>query len=157
MIFLGIDPGKTGALASIDSHGVVVIFDFSDKEWEIYLRHEAAVFGAIAVIESVHSMPGQGVASSFTFGVNFGFWQGFLSALQIPFDLISPQKWQKEIFDSAKKTNDRKAMALERARRLFPEMATSLTRKKDDGRADALLIAECCKRQWIKNNVGAEV
>jgi crossover junction endodeoxyribonuclease RuvC len=90
-------------------------------------------------------MPKQGVSSSFKFGMSFGKALGILETLQVPYDLVTPHKWQKEVFDSASK-QDTKAMALDRARRLFPELTGSLRRKKDHNRADALLIAEYCRR-----------
>lgn len=151
-IWLGIDPGQYGAMAVLVtdlskppdymSYPHNQVFDFNDggalnflQNWEV----------TKAVLESVHSMPKQGVASSFKFGMNFGIWKGRLEALGIPYDLITPQKWQKVIFDSMPR-GDRKAMSLDRARRLFPEMADMLKRKKDHSRADALLLAEYARR-----------
>lgn len=142
-MFIGIDPGKSGAMAAISRDGSVV-FDFEDPQGIAFLRlnrHEVA----LAALEKVSAMPKQGVASSFNFGANFGIWQGRLEALAIPFVFVTPQKWQKTVFDSARK-GDRKAMSLDLARRLFPAMAEELKRKKDDGRADALLIAEYARR-----------
>ena len=94
-------------------------------------------------------MPQQGVVSMFKFGTNYGIWQGRLEALGIPFLFVTPQKWQREVFDSAVK-GDRKAMSLSLARRIFPDMLEHLKRKKDDGRADALLIAEWARRQGVR-------
>jgi len=144
-IYIGIDPGVTGAMATISSNGVSV-FDFDDGETLERLRIVGSLpEKTVAVIEKVHSMPKQGVASSFKFGQNFGQWIGRLETLRIRFDFVTPQKWQKEIFDSMAK-GDRKSMSLDRARRLFPEMAEYLKRKKDHSRADAILIAEYCRR-----------
>lgn len=147
-IYIGIDPGQTGAMAIIDptAGGYHRVWDFDDLDGLSWLK--TAVIGEIsfkAVLEKVHSMPKQGVSSSFKFGMNFGIWRGRLEALGIPYDLVTPQKWQKEIFDSMTKT-DRKTMSLDRARRLFPEMSDMLKRKKDHNRAEALLIAEYCRR-----------
>ena len=48
-------------------------------------------------IELVHSMPKQGVASTFKFGMGYGQLQGICAALRIPVILIAPQAWKKEM------------------------------------------------------------
>ncbi len=140
-VFIGIDPGQTGAIAFIIA-GEARVFDFDDGEALLSLKklwlNEDPVK---AVIEKVSSMPGQGVSSTFKFGTNFGTWIGRLEALDIPFDFVTPQKWKKVMFDSMPK-GDVKEMSRSRALRLFPQMAEYLKRKKDHGRAEALLLAQ---------------
>lgn len=144
MIFIGIDPGQTGAIAIL-GNGFEEVFDFEDGDGLLHLRISVTE-NPKAVIEKVSAMPKQGVASSFKFGQNFGQWIGRLEALGIPFDYITPQKWKKEMFDSMPR-GDVKMMSLDRARRLFPQMAEKLTRKGDHNRAEALLLAEFCRRK----------
>ena len=147
-IYIGIDPGKTGAIAIIYP-GKIKIIDFENfVKTNIFDTNYHPLRSVInAVIEKVSSSPQQGVCSAFSFGQNYGFWQGILYALDISYELISPQKWQKEIFDS-KKEDDRKEMSRQMARRLFPQLNEHLKRKKDHNRADALLIAEYCRRKY---------
>lgn len=96
-----------------------------------------------AFIEKVGAMPGQGVTSMFSFGYGFGVWMGILAALKIPHTLVTPQAWKKEMFAGYDKDTDSRVIA----RRLFPvQTEESLSRKKDHGRADALLIAEYGRR-----------
>ena len=57
-----------------------------------------------------------------------------------------PQEWQRGIVDR-KAGKDTKAASLATARRLFPD--ADLGRKKDHGRADALLLAWWARRQGI--------
>ncbi len=95
-------------------------------------------------IEAVHSMPEQGVASSFQFGKGFGIWLGILGALSIPYTLVTPQKWKGDILAGRGKEKDASRL---RALELFPHLADELKRKKDHNRADALLIAEWGRRQ----------
>jgi crossover junction endodeoxyribonuclease RuvC len=145
-IYIGIDPGATGAIAFINPYdnALVKVFDFEDGEALSHLQWVAETSPSLikAVLEKVSSMPGQGVSSTFKFGTNFGTWIGRLEALMIPFDFVTPQKWRKVIFDSAAKSVDLKAMSVSRALRIFPHMAEFLKRKKDHGRAEALLLAE---------------
>lgn len=150
MVYVGIDPGATGAVAIIDDLlDDVAIYDFDDGRALNALKSLPKT--ASVVLEKVSAMPKQGVASTFKFGTNFGTWIGRLQALEIPFDFVTPQKWQKQVFDSApRKGIDRKAISLERARRLFPRAAALLSRKKDHNRADALLMAEYCRRMDLQ-------
>ena len=93
-----------------------------------------------AYLEKVHSMPGQGVVSTFSFGENFGWWQGVLGSLGIPYTTIRPQDWMKKY--SLQKSSASDKPGLEVARKLFPEAPLRL--KKHHNRADALLIARAC-------------
>lgn len=151
MIYLGIDPGLDGAMAVIFADGLVRIYDAptaKDGGKRRYLladmRRLVGAFGpdmTRAAIERVHSMPKQGVASSFNFGEGFGLWQGLLAGLGIPFDLVTPQAWKKVMLAGAGKD---KAAARIRAQQLFPDAELNL--KKHHGRAEALLIAEYRRR-----------
>jgi len=145
-IYIGIDPGQTGAIAVLAKRNQGWVKDFDDGNALAVLRavyEEPMKWQAKAAIEKVSAMPKQGVASSFKFGTNFGIWQGRLEALQIPFVFVTPQKWQKAVFDSMPR-GDRKEMSLNLARRLFPW--ADLNKKKHHSRADALLIAEWLRR-----------
>src|SRR3990167_3546559 len=52
----------------------------------------------IIVLERAQSMPLQGVSSMFSIGKGFGMWQGIIAALKMPFVIVQPRTWQKEIF-----------------------------------------------------------
>jgi crossover junction endodeoxyribonuclease RuvC len=143
-IYIGIDPGASGAVAFIGIDEINV-FDFDEGDALGFLKFIRQGHTCKAVIEKVSAMPGQGVSSTFKFGTNFGQWIGRLEALGIPFDFVTPQKWKKAIFDSMPK-GDVKEMSRDRAIRLFPEMALHLKRKKDHNRAEALLLAEYARR-----------
>lgn len=138
--FLGIDPGASGAVALITHDGATVEPWPGDpvaaadllREWTA--QHQIK----LAALERVSSRPGQGVASTFSFGANFGAWQGILAALGIPYSMPTPATWQKGLIVGSDGP-DPKARALAVARRLFP--AVDLHRKGDHGKADALLLA----------------
>lgn len=147
--YLGIDPGQSGGLAIVDEHGAVIDttpMPVTEHEVAEYLRE----FGPrirMAFIEAVHSMPKQGVASSFKFGMSYGSLLMGLAAFQIAFTRVSPMAWQKRMVGLSRgrkgptdgkteKKNSTKARALE----LFPG------RKITHAIADALLLAEDCRR-----------
>lgn len=147
--WIGIDPGKTGALALITEDSQLVESWPGDAtsaadlltSWRMEYRLE------LAALECVHSMPGQGVKSMFTFGQNFGQWQGILAALSIPHMQPRPQDWQKGLVKTSDGA-DTKTRSLAVARRLFPDV--DLSRKKDHGKADALLLAWWARSQTHK-------
>jgi hypothetical protein len=86
-----------------------------------------------AVIERVGSMPGQGVSSSFNFGVGFGSCLPVLQLCKLPIHLVTPAKWKRDLGLSRDKN-----ASLDKARLLFP--GANLSLKKHDGRAEALLL-----------------
>lgn len=139
-MYIGIDPGKTGAVAILDDKGNYInVLDFGQEELMSTLIDYAPVV-KFAYLEKVHSMPGQGVVSTFSFGENFGWWQGVLGSLGIPYTTIRPQDWMKKY--SLQKSSASDKPGLEVARKLFPEAPLHL--KKHHNRADALLIARAC-------------
>ena len=149
MITIGVDPGKTGAIALVDSYGVLItVHDMplaggivsatlvaQLEDWHL---DEDGLFGGFgpAVIEDVHSMPKQGVASSFGFGRSKGVVEGVFAGAGRPLVYVAPSKWKKDLALSADKDGARR-----RAIELWPAKAQLFARVKDDGRAEAALIA----------------
>jgi crossover junction endodeoxyribonuclease RuvC len=142
-LILGIDPGGEGAAVSVDlvTGKVYSSIRFAKAtlpeiaDW--LTRHGGARH---AYLEQVGSMPGQGVASSFKFGVAYGQLQGLLTALQIPFTLVRPQVWQKGLglppksgVGATKHKQNLKQLAQQR----HPELT-----KMTNDLADAVLIAD---------------
>lgn len=96
----------------------------------------------LVVIEHVGAMPGQGVVSTFSFGVAFGTVYGLACATNARVVLVRPQVWKKKYGLIGKpKDSSRKEAYLR-----FPELRSSLARKKDDGRAEAALLADYGRR-----------
>lgn len=150
-LYLGIDPGFSGAWGLIDHHGKYhSCGDMLNNGKHILSRYvHAEISQAIdrqdiqGVIESVHSMPGQGVSSSFKFGIAFGMAIAIMERINCPWMLVTPQKWKKELG----LTSD-KDLSLNMARELWPD--APLARKMDNGRAEALLMAEWLRRGELK-------
>lgn len=148
---IGIDPGLDGGVALIARDGVSV-FDTptiqvkkSKREYAIpeMVRLLRDSDPARVIIEAVHSMPRQGVTSSFNFGKGYGLWLGITAALGYPYDLVTPQRWKSVMLDGMAKD---KGASRVRAMQLFPLVSDRLARVKDEGRAEALLIAEYGRR-----------
>jgi len=98
----------------------------------------------IAFCEKVGAVSGQGVTSVFSFGRSFGMIEGILATLQIPTTFVAPATWTKGVGRSPGKDASRA-----RAMELFPAHQLMFSRVKDDGRADAALIA-----YWGQKNYG---
>ena len=155
MIYVGIDPGLSGAVAVINEDFVINLYDCPTlkvgKKNEpdtlgmsrILERVAFTRAGLVVGIERVHSMPDQGVASTFKFGMGFGVWLGILASLKLSHELITPQAWKKVMMSGMPKEKD---ASRQRALQLFPASADDLRLKKHHGRADALLIAEYMRR-----------
>ena len=144
---LGIDPGKTGAVALV-RYPDIKIFDWDGvintaakvREWDGAFQ----ITGAF--LEDVHAMPHDGNVSAFRFGRNRGAWEGILSALQIEIKTVSPKQWRKGIFTPGDR-RPLKKRSLDAARRLFPDVADKyFSRAMDHNRAEAALIAYQCER-----------
>lgn len=147
MVYIGIDPGKKGALAAIwenDDVPLVEITPFSEGGYNAALK-EIQGCDCICCLERVGPMPGQGVTSMFNFGQNFGFIHGLLTAYSIPYELVTPQRWKKAFGVTAEKNS-----SIAVCKRLFPGVSlrrTDKCRKDGDGMAEALLMAEYARRK----------
>lgn len=142
MWYLGIDPGQKGAVAVIGEE--IEVYPYSDEILIEIVRMESAI-PCKCCLEHVHAMPGQGVTSMFSMGKNAGFIEGVLQSFKIPYQLIPPQRWKKEFG-----LNSDKQKSIEVCKKLFPQvnlLATERSWKPHDGMAEALLMAEYCRRK----------
>lgn len=139
-VFIGVDPGASGAIAVLDEDGKFIdVFKAGDAERDVEWKVSkySGESSVCAMIERVHSMPKQGVASSFKFGQSYGFLRGILTANLIPFEEVQPAKWQQAM---GCRTKGDKNVTKQKAGQLFPSV------KVAHWNADALLIAEYCRR-----------
>ena len=132
-MIIGVDPGASGGVAIVgeDCEAWNCPPTVADK---VTLLRQIGT-GAKAIIEAVHSFPGQGVASTFKFGKGFGEWLGILAALNIPYQEISPQRWIKYFGTMPKDKTKRKNHLKHLAQQRFPEVKVTLKT------ADAILLA----------------
>lgn len=151
MIFAGIDPGKTGALAILYGDNSVEFFDvprvkLRDKDVPAYAEWQTDWSIALglasvdnALIEDVAARPGQGVSSMFKFGRTLGFAHAIVLGVRPrpAIKFTTPSQWKAKLG----LLNSSKSASREKAIGLYPSVESRLTRVKDDGRAEALLIA----------------
>lgn len=146
MIYIGIDPGKKGGVATI-SEGGVKVYQWDDQRFiEDMRQHANWLDKCVAAVEKVGAMHGQGVTSMFSFGQSYGFILGVLATAGIPYQLVSPATWKRE-FGLLK---SQKQGSVDVCKRLFPGVSllpTERCRKESDGMAESLLIAEYARRK----------
>lgn len=154
MIWLGCDPGHKGALGAIDGNAIevydaptLVVGDKTVMDLlamrKLLMRWHARASEVRFFIEKVHSQPGASPRSMFTFGRGYGEWRGEVVGIGYSLTEVEPARWKATMMDGLGKDKD---VARYRASLLFPQAAHYFTRKQDDGRAEALLIAEYGRR-----------
>ena len=155
MTILGIDIGSRGALALLElergeSPELLDVFDMpclndgpagrravnAPLLAEIVAKSHAAK----AYVELVGSRPGEGAVGAFAFGRSRGVVEGVLGALSVPVVLLAPAAWKRVVGlpagrDGAK--DAARSVAIAR----WPAKGALFARAKDDGRAEAALIA----------------
>jgi crossover junction endodeoxyribonuclease RuvC len=150
-MIIGIDPGISGAIAAVSDGGVLLwVQDMPVRDAGKKARKQREIDGAelarilrphvadicCAWVEEVSAMPGQGVSSMFSLGDSRGTIRGVLEALGISVERVAPQRWKRAYgLDSDKEAA--RALAI----RLYPTRSGELARKRDHGRAEAVLIA----------------
>ena len=152
MIICGIDPGLAGAIAWISSEGDALICIEDMPVINVNGRNKVNAsalvkllkdrWADLVVVEEVGAMPGNGATSMFNFGYSAGILEGVCAALQVPLRMVRPATWKRQAGVPADKGACRMM-----AQRYWPG-ANYFGRVKDDGRADAALLAK-----WGINHV----
>ena len=165
-VLIGIDPGKTGAIAFLCGRKTffldiptVVVEKGKDKKGKLKRRSEydlytlKNIFGV--TLKPFHSRmrvfleraqimgkwaPRQDTPlTAFDVGWGAGMWHMLFVCFGIPFEDIPPAEWKKAMG----LTRKGKEAARRMAQRIFPDIAEShLNTKSSHNRAEALLIAE---------------
>ena len=147
---MGIDPGKGGGIAVIDadSNELVDVVSMPDTITDISDFIEKYHECNSVYLETVHSMPKQGIASTFTFGQYYGYVQMAVVAHKIRCIDVLPSKWQQALGIKSKKDESKTAHKNRLkglAQKLFPKVKVTLKN------ADAILLAEYGRIQEVGN------
>jgi crossover junction endodeoxyribonuclease RuvC len=150
MVILAIDPGVAGAFALLtDDRALPRVDDLPVHEIQhgraAKIRAELDLHGFRELLvshvidhvflERVAARPGQGVTSMFRFGQSSGALYGLIVGLGLPVTFARPQDWQRHAGIGAAPD-----AARQRAVQLFPGLAARMARKRDQHRADAVLL-----------------
>lgn len=148
-ISIGVDPGSSSGAVAIIIDGILYVHGIGGRtEQQIegifssLLLDKGMQTEVFAIIERVNAMPGQGVSSSFKFGISYGFLRCCLVANKIPFRDYLPREWQKQ-FSMVKKKGEAdrawKERLLNVAQNLYPTVNIPLYA------ADAVLLSHIAK------------
>lgn len=153
MIIAGIDPGKTGALAISYPDGLHEFFDVPmiklpkdtpawnswHTEWSNALEFACVDLVMIELVTAGQNGIKQGVQSMFNFGGTLRFAHAIaLGVRPRPrVEFVTPAVWKGKLG----LLNSSKGASREKCRTIYPGTAANLARVKDDGRAEAALIA----------------
>lgn len=165
MIVVGIDPGKSGAIATLSNNGgawaiaglqvMPLIGKGKGSELDIEAIGRAIAAADFVAIEKQQVMPKQGIASTGQTMKNYGILVGVVAIMQIPHVLPRPQEWKKTILKGLPKD---KIGAIQYCKQLFPGVslrASERCKKDHDGIADAICIAHYGLEQ-LKQKICAE-
>jgi len=160
MSILGIDPGLNGGLVVLDNDGSILFksvmptlkLKATGKTKTVLdlptlhqmLKKIASDYAPKCCLEKVSARPGQGVSSMFSFGYVFGCLEMCLVANQIPYTLVPPQTWCKEMHQGLSKDIDAKDRSLLVFKRQYPGVDLRTSERctnHHDGLIDALLLA----------------
>ena len=165
-VFIGIDPGLSGAVAVIDGDSIE-LFDvptrkatrgeeWLDGEMADLLRPYAG--RSFAVLEEAgvprfrpsqrrsvdDDFAGAGTArTALKIGRGWGLWKGILSALGIAHEIVAPAAWKKAL---GVPTGSDKKISRQKAQELVPAIRAELARRRPDF-SEALLLAEWGRRR----------
>ncbi|KAG5238538.1 Holliday junction resolvase MOC [Salix suchowensis] len=165
---MGIDPDISGALAllKIDESGCSAqVFDsphlkvmvgkgirkrLDVKSIVQLIRSLDAPIGTTAYVEQSTPFPQDGKQGWWSGGFGYGLWIGVLVASGFSVVPVPSMKWKNDLeLTGGRCTKDDSRRI---ASTLFPSLSPLLERKKDHGRAEALLIAAHGKGMKLKNS-----
>tara|TARA_Y100000034_G_C6676539_1_gene297238 strand:+ start:152 stop:616 length:465 start_codon:yes stop_codon:yes gene_type:complete len=139
--FIGIDPGKSGGIAILTSETAIVHAcprTIEDMATLIGVcLNDVSAENVRVTVEKVWAFPTDGRRGSFSFGENYGQWQGILASHELDPVYVTPKIWQShyEIKKGLPKPV-RKKILKQLAKDKYPD-TIGITLKT----ADALLIA----------------
>ena len=118
--YIGLDPGSKGALTVLHGESIEsVAFDDYDISDICYKLRDLVNYNSVyAVVEDVHAVFGSSAKGTFEFGYNKGWIVGMLTALNIPYSMIPPKKWQSGVWERCDKVMEGKKVKIDRSKGL---------------------------------------
>jgi crossover junction endodeoxyribonuclease RuvC len=135
---LGVDPGAGGAFALIDTRDLHTLVDLADMPVTAFRKggKDRRELSEAGIADLVLRLAPIDVAWMFKFGIAVGLVRGVLAMAQVPRCYVTPVEWKKSFRLGRDKQESRR-----RALDWFPRQAHLFGRVKDEGRAEAALLA----------------
>jgi crossover junction endodeoxyribonuclease RuvC len=148
---LGIDIGSQGAIALLTPAGdLIEVVDMPilrdgpkgrpNVSAALLADIVVKMRAATAYVEFVSARPGEGAVGASAFGRSRGVIEGVCGAAGVPLSFLTPSHWKRLVGIAPGKEGAKDAARSEAIRR-WPGHAATFARVKDDGRAEAALIA----------------
>ncbi|KAB7788010.1 hypothetical protein [Methylorubrum populi] len=156
---VAIDPGLTGAVAFYfpSAPDRVAVEDMPVVDGEVepasIIRRIRQMGPTIGIIERVGPMPRDGAVQAFRFGSAYAAAKVAVAACEVPYHLVTPNKWKTHFRIAGGDTGKEQSRAL--ALQFFPASAERFARKKDHGRAEAALIARYAAEKIVGSTAAA--
>ena len=128
------------------------IYEITNVLENLKIKYQKEDTDVQVFIEEARVQPVSGKRASFTTGLCYGLFQGICSALRLPYEIVAPKTWQKELLKGL--ATDTKVASVMYCLRKYPKedwTATERSRKPHDGLTDAMCIAIYGKRQMGEN------
>ena len=143
-IYIGIDPGRSGALCVIEDD-FIKAYPCPDNVQDMALMFAMAISvnktkTVVAYIEKVWARPTDGRSSIWKFAENYGVWLGIAGAYEVDLKTVAPQRWIKYFETPKLEKAKRKRYLRDKARSMYPDL-----KKVSLKTADAILIATYAK------------
>jgi crossover junction endodeoxyribonuclease RuvC len=155
---LGVDPGGSGALALL-SPGLLLAVDMpvfmvmrgKTAKAEVDFLALADLLAEwqpdVCYFEQVGGIPGQAASAAFNFGRAVGLAEGAAKGTRARFVAVPPATWKRRMgLPTGQDKKDAKDASRAMATSMWPSAAALFRRVKDDGRAEAALLAEYGRR-----------
>lgn len=168
--YMSIDPGNRGFIVT-QKNGEFSFYSIEDNDLhqlaKIIENIRLSNTNLVCVMEQIHAIFGCSAKATFSFGEIYGQLQGLLIANKIPYVLVQPKTWQKEMWtnsdmvvnykkiivkgkETTRKEVDTKATSINAAKRLFPNIdfrKSERCKKIDDNKVDATLMSDYARRK----------
>lgn len=169
-VYIAIDPGSKGFITIRHEDGKYTFIPLENcniREIALQLAVLHETTDCFAIMEEVHAIFGSSAKATFAFGEINGLLKGLLIATGIPYQLVQPKTWQKEIWinqdmvvdckkvivkgvEQTRKEVNTKQTSFNAAKRLFPDIdlrKSERCKNWDDNKCDSLLICEYARRK----------
>jgi len=142
--WIGIDPGREGAIVRLDDSGAtawLLPYDDAGLQGRELARMMREIGEGVVVLERAQSMPRQGIASAFRYGRDYGVIVGVLDAIWQPYTTVAPGVWHRRIVGGTSDDPKARARAVIEARLPLLELRPGRRRKAHEGIVDAACLA----------------
>lgn len=149
MIYIGIDPGKSGGITTIKDNSEVEVFKIPYNEDGVdaielknFFKQLHKKNRVICMLEKIWGNSASSGFTEFSFGESYGMLKASLIFSLTPFQLVAPKTWMAYYSINKHRDesrNDWKNRLKKKAMELFPGVKVTLWN------ADALLIANYCR------------